>query len=134
MSEIPSLRAGRDTCARCGMIVSDARFAAGYVDAGGRSVLFDDAGEALDVVAASPDLAGRLWVQDTAGGGWQRGTAARFLSLPGYATPMGSGLVAFATGPGAEAFARSVRRAGARVMTLAEAVAARSRPAPRAGR
>src|SRR5581483_4681889 len=45
--DAPHLRAGSDACARCGMVVSDERFAAGYVSDRGESVIFDDLGELL---------------------------------------------------------------------------------------
>lgn len=103
----PRARFGQDVCARCGMIVSEPRFAAGYVDEKGENVLFDDAGEALDVLREVPALKDRLYVNDLEEPGWLPAPAAYYVRAEGFATPMGSGVAAFRTRERAAAFARA---------------------------
>ena len=91
----PTVRLGVDPCARCGMIVSEERFAGGYIDDEGRSVVFDDPGELLAALEAQPALRARSFVQDAGGAGWVPAAAAVFKKIPGLPTPMGSGVAAF---------------------------------------
>lgn len=102
---------GRDACARCGMAVSEARFAGGWVEPGGASVLFDDAGEMLVQLAGQPALAALAWVGDFESGRWLRLREAALVRAPGLATPMATGVVAFGSAGAAEAFIRSRPRA-----------------------
>ena len=117
---LPEIRYGRDVCARCGMIITEERFASGYVDSAGETVAFDDLGELLAAVAKNPGLTAGSFVHDTQDGRWLRASDAVFVKLPGLATPMGSGYAAFASEMEAAGFAR---RLGARfegpVVTLA---------------
>lgn len=110
----PAISFGRDACARCGMIVSEARFASGYVDSSGQTVAFDDVGELLAQGAEDPALAAAAFVTDSEEGGWLRAEAAFYVRAPSLATPMGSGVAAFKDRSRAEAFAR--RRGGAPVL------------------
>ncbi|MBI3565790.1 MAG: nitrous oxide reductase accessory protein NosL [Elusimicrobia bacterium] len=112
----PRYAAGRSSCARCGMAVSEARFAAGWVGADGESVLFDDAGEFLASAAAEPGRLAVSWVGDFETGEWTRAGAASFVRVPGLATPMGTGVVAFAARDRAAAFARA--RPGGEVLAV----------------
>lgn len=107
----PPRHTGRESCARCGMAVSEKRFAGGWVDESGESVLFDDAGELLAALAERPALAAAAWVGDFESGRWIRLKEATLLRAPGLSTPMGSGVVAFASAGAAEALVR--QRAGA---------------------
>lgn len=101
----PRARFGQDACARCGMIVSEPRFAAGLVDGDGESVLFDDVGEAILALRPEPSLADKLYVNDMEGTGWVPAREALFLKAPGLATPMGTGVAAFRVPERAAAFA-----------------------------
>ncbi|MBI3287958.1 MAG: nitrous oxide reductase accessory protein NosL [Elusimicrobia bacterium] len=103
----PQIVFGRHECARCGMIVSEERFAAGYVDDSGTTVPFDDLGELLSALAEREDLRRRSWVRDFSNGGWLRLTEAHVVKIEGLATPMGTGWVAFAQRSEAEAFLRA---------------------------
>lgn len=94
--DVPLMRLGVDACARCGMIVSDERFAAGYVDEDGRSVVYDDIGEFLEAVAARPALKARSFVRHAVDGRWLPAGAAVYIRIEGLPTPMGSGYAAFA--------------------------------------
>ena len=108
--DAPTVRLGSDPCARCGMIVSEERFAAGYVGDDGGSVVYDDLGEMLAALDERPELRGRAWVRDMKDGGWLRLKDAHAVRVPGLATPMGSGWIAFARQADAEAFARERAR------------------------
>ncbi|MBI4376559.1 MAG: hypothetical protein HY549_08930 [Elusimicrobia bacterium] len=103
----PEIEFGRQECARCGMIVSEDRFAAGYVSQSGESVAYDDLGEMLAALKERPELRAQAWARDLNGGGWLRLDQAHLLQVPGLATPMGTGWVAFLSPEDAEAFARS---------------------------
>jgi copper chaperone NosL len=102
----PEIHYGRDICARCGMIVSEERFASGYVGPNGETVAFDDLGEFLAIVSMDPTLSAKSYVHDAQDGRWLRASQAVFIKLPGLATPMGSGYAAFASEAGARDFAR----------------------------
>lgn len=109
----PGIHYDRDACARCGMIISEARFASGYVDAQGETVAFDDLGELLAAVAGDPALAAAAYVHDAQDGRWLRASDAVFVKLlPALTTPMGSGYAAFGSEKEAAAFARLL---GARI-------------------
>lgn len=92
------------------MIVSEERFAAGYVGDDGEAVAFDDLGELLAAVEDRPELRARSWAKDMGTGRWLRLADAKLMRVPGLATPMGTGWVAFAKAEDAEAFLRA--RAG----------------------
>lgn len=100
----PQVVFGRHECARCGMIVSDERTAAGFVGDDGESVAFDDLGEMLARLDEEPRLRARAWARDFGGGGWLPLAAAAVVHVPGLATPMGTGWAAFKTRQEAEAF------------------------------
>lgn len=110
----PRIDYGRQACARCGMIVSEERFASGYVDAQGRSVAFDDLGELLAAAAEDRAIAGVTYVHDMGGEGWVPAVRAYYLRVPSLATPMGSGIAAFRDAGRAADFAR--QRGAAPVM------------------
>lgn len=103
----PRVRFGEDVCVRCGMIVSEQRFAAGYVDSKGKNIVYDDVGEALDAVNQSPELKSRLYVNDLEDPGWFPAAEAYFVHAPRLATPMGSGIAVFRTQARAASFSKS---------------------------
>lgn len=118
---LPSIHYGRDACARCGMILSEERFASGYVADSGETVAFDDLGEFL-AAAGDTAVAERSYVHDAGTGGWLRASEAVFVKIPGLATPMGSGYAAFSSESEAADFAR---RLGARIEGPAVTLASR---------
>lgn len=121
--DVPTIRFGADECARCGMAVSEERFAAGYVDGGGRSVAYDDVGELLQAMTADPSLELSSFVHDAGDGRWLRAAGAFFLRVPGLATPMGTGWAAFSSEARARAFAARLGPAAA-PLSLPDAVKA----------
>ena len=101
----PDIAFGEDRCARCGMIISKERYAAGFVpDGGGDALTFDGPGEMMETLSEQHFPAGRVWVHD-AGGAWIDGTTAFYVAGPPAKTPMGTGLVAFGDRADAEAHA-----------------------------
>jgi len=104
--DIPQIVFGRDACARCGMLVSEKRFASGYVDAAGKSVIFDDVGELLAAATEDPTLSKAAFVTDVEDGEWTRAEAAFYARVPALATPMGTGVAAFKDRARAEIFTK----------------------------
>ncbi|MFN3975131.1 MAG: nitrous oxide reductase accessory protein NosL [Dehalococcoidia bacterium] len=103
----PPIRYGRSVCAYCGMIINEARYAAGAVLEGGSSRLFDDIGDMFLYFRAHPEerpLA--LFVHDYATEQWIRAETAYYVVSPQILSPMGHGIAAFAQRPQAEAFAQ----------------------------
>lgn len=88
----------RDTCARCGMAVSDRHYAAQVRGGPKREVFkFDDIGCALFWLKEQPwaDAAEtEIWVNDFRGGEWLDARKAHY--LPGKTTPMAYGFGALA--------------------------------------
>jgi copper chaperone NosL len=111
-SEAPSgpepLVAGEDACDGCRMIVSETRYAA-EMRQGERLEKYDDIGCLLGRLAAAPGGGAEAWVADWDTGGWVPARSAAYAHVPGLATPMAWGLVAFRTPEAAEAFVRDRR-------------------------
>ncbi len=110
----PEIQYGLEECGYCRMIVSEEKFAAAIVDAAGAATSFDDVGcliEHLRERLASPEKpAGgasteSIWVHDHAAGGWIVAQSAWFVHDQRVTTPMGYGLLAFASRQQAEAYA-----------------------------
>jgi copper chaperone NosL len=119
----PQVNYGRDTCDRCGMIISDERFAGGLVAEDGTASLYDDIGEMLAVVREEGLNGRRAWVHDRNTRAWIDGTAATIVRGEPEITPMGTGFVAFGMRSDAEAF--SAEHDGA-IMNWQEATAPES--------
>lgn len=101
--EPPETRYGRDTCAQCGMIISDPRFAAAAATADGTVTPFDDIGDLLAYRKANqPDWVA-IWVHDYDTQEWLRAEDAWYLLAPGVHSPMGWGIAAFASEEAARA-------------------------------
>jgi len=129
LSGPPQIRLGRDECAACGMIISDDRCSSALlVEREGRRehVLFDDLGCMLDQERENGvrDRVVQAFVHDYGTGAWSAADSAVFIFGAGDAvrTPMGSGIVAFATQERAEA---EQRRSGGEVMGAAALAVAR---------
>jgi nitrous oxide reductase accessory protein NosL len=103
----PTIHYGVDV-ADCGMIISDARYAAGLVDQRGHTVLYDDTGElATHVQSSGLGAQDHAWVHDYDSKSWLDATSAFFVASEELRpqTPMGTGVVAFKTRQQSEAFA-----------------------------
>jgi copper chaperone NosL len=103
--EPPRISHGRDTCDRCGMIISDERFSSGLVAANGDQMIFDDLGEMVRIVQQEGLQERRAWVHDFETLEWVDATTAYFVSGHEIITPMAMGLVPFAQREDAQAFA-----------------------------
>ncbi len=116
----PEIAFGRDTCSRCGMIISDQRFAAALTADEKEAVLFDDAGEMLMTVAGDGAGTWRAWTQDRNEGGWLDAKSSVFVRGDAQLTPMGTGIVAFGAREAANAF---VAEHGGMVLSWDDAIA-----------
>ncbi|RMF87896.1 MAG: hypothetical protein D6736_11855 [Nitrospinota bacterium] len=91
----PDIRYGEDICDQCRMIISEARFAAGYVTTDGRQRRFDDIGDMLLFHAEHAEEVAAFWVHDYKREEWIRAETAFFVVSRALPTPMGHGVVAF---------------------------------------
>lgn len=94
----PEIRYGEDICAECKMLISDARFAAGYAYevAPGRyeRKAFDDIGGMLLHAQKNPEDAVEAWyVHDYESEEWLDATEAFYVVDPDTPTPMGYGIL-----------------------------------------
>lgn len=109
----PEIRYGEDVCVECNMIISDERFASaiGYEVAPGRyeTASFDDVGDMLDYAPKHPDQPPVAWyVHDYESKEWTDATAASYVVTDKVATPMASGILAFASRDRANVMAYSL--------------------------
>ena len=99
---------GTESCAVCGMAITDRRFSAQAVSVTGRRVHFDSI-ECLVAYVVGLDGAkpAQVWVSDFArGGGAVPAASAHYLAVEsGGASPMGRGLVAVASAEAADSLA-----------------------------
>jgi copper chaperone NosL len=110
---------GRDACASCRMIVSDARFAAELVDRDGTVEFFDDVGCLRSLLAARGGAAcdpQAIFVRSFDDARWIRGDECVVVKSAAFASPMGFCAAAFATRSAAETEAR--KHADARLFEL----------------
>jgi copper chaperone NosL len=86
-----------DACAWCRMAISDPRFAAQVVAPAEEPKLFDDLGCLRSWLRGGAPLpsGAAAWVADHRTRGWVLATEAVYAEVPGLATPMASGLVAW---------------------------------------
>ena len=102
------IRWGRETCAICGMIISDPRFGAEVRGGAERDLLkFDDIGDALNWLSVQDwagDPATEIWVRDyETGTRWLEARGARYVS--GVVSPMDYGFGAVeSSGPDTVSF------------------------------
>ena len=102
--EPPTIAYGRDTCDRCGMIISDERFAAGLVSPDGGQSVYDDAGEMIADIQEQGLGSRRPWVHDYDSATWIDAAQAFFAVGSNVDTPMATGVIAFKEFEAATAF------------------------------
>lgn len=130
LSGPPELRLGRDECRECGMIINEDRCSsASIIRVRGVSeyAMFDDIGCMLDYHRTMSDgSVSMAFVHDHGTRAWVAARTAHFLHCESdkLKTPMGSGLIAFASGADAE---RAAAEFGGRVLSEPAAAAARKR-------
>ena len=116
----PEIVYGQAMCDECGMIISEARFAAATLTTAGQPHKFDDIGDMLVYHMDHPEEQVRAWfVHDHNSRSWMRGETAFYVLSTEIKSPMGHGLAAFADRKAAEAFAGQLG-AGARLLTFDE--------------
>ena len=94
----PHLEEDRTACAHCGMLVSERLFAAAYRTPGGEARVFDDIRCLLEAARAEAAPAAlEYWFHDAATGDWIPGRGAVIVHASSLNTPMGGGMIAFAT-------------------------------------
>lgn len=113
----PNLNLGQDLCVHCNMIISDQRYAAAsivLIDGKKRVLAFDDTGDLLDYHVANPQIEViKRYVGDANTRAWIEFEKAHFVHAPTVHTPMGSGILAYASEADAQAAAE--KHAGRRV-------------------
>ncbi len=103
--EPPSINLGRTACNRCGMLISEERFASGIVDKDGKAVVFDDAGEMVMTIQEEGLNDRRAWVHGSPSIEWIDASDAWYAVTMEIPTPMGTGVFPFDTEAGATEFA-----------------------------
>lgn len=92
----PEIVWGEHSCAHCGMIISDRRYAAAWIEPGGDQSRFDDVGCMVSRFREQPPPNGtRLFVRDFLADGWLDAKSAAFLSAASLRSPMAYGVGAF---------------------------------------
>lgn len=104
----PDIHYGEDVCEFCGMIASEERFAAAYLTADGHHHVFDDIGDLVKSHLQLQEDVTAFFVHDHDDKSWIRAETATFVLSEDLATPMLSGLAAFATEAAAQAFATEI--------------------------
>jgi len=105
VEEPPEIAYGQDVCERCGMIISEDKFAAAYWTAGGQERRFDDIGGMIAYDTENSEDVASYWVHDFGTGEWMRAEEATYVLDSNLMTPMGFGIAAFADKEQARALA-----------------------------
>jgi copper chaperone NosL len=96
MDEPPEIRYGQDVCDQCGMIISEARFAASYVTTQGDVRRFESISDMLVYHQQQQEEVHIFWVHDYETEEWLRADEAFFVLSEEIITPMGPGMLATA--------------------------------------
>lgn len=123
LSGPPVLKLGRDECIECGMMLADEVAACAMIHEG-EYLLFDDVGCIIERFGAIP--ATDAFVHDRASKKWIDAASAHYLCAhpERLKTPMGTGIVAFASRSDAE---DAQARFGGKIVSAPEVPAARWR-------
>ena len=97
IDEPPDIRYGEDACERCAMSINEARYAAAYVRSDGGTRRFDDIGGMAAYNDESAEDVDVFWVHDYDTEEWIKADEAYFVKSKDLLTPMGFGIVAFAS-------------------------------------
>ncbi|MDX1521246.1 MAG: nitrous oxide reductase accessory protein NosL [Anaerolineae bacterium] len=103
--EPPVIHYGEDICEFCGMIISDERFAAGYVTHEGKERIFDDLGGMFRSYLEMQEDVMAFFVHDYEEITWIRAEHAFYVLSQDLPTPMLNGLAACQDQDKAEALA-----------------------------
>jgi copper chaperone NosL len=114
----PEIHYNEDVCDACGMLISDAKFAAATVEDNGTARKFDDIGDLVAFYAAFHDMKVKAYfVHDYPSEKWLRAEAAYFVKSEQIQTPMAHGIAAYADRGMAESAAQKF---GVKIMTFDE--------------
>jgi copper chaperone NosL len=93
----PGIHYGEDICEFCGMIISEERYAAGYLTSAGASRIFDDiSGMVINHLQKQEDVT-VFFVHDYDDSRWIRAEPAHYVLSSELPTPMSHGVAAFST-------------------------------------
>lgn len=113
----PVIHYGADICEFCGMIISDERYAAGYITEDGQERIFDDlAGMFVAHLEKQEDVRA-FFVHDYEDSNWIRAETAYYVLSEELPTPMLFGLAACSSSEKAEKLANDV---GGQVLSFAD--------------
>lgn len=101
----PKIHYGEDICEFCGMIISEERFAAGYITHDGQEHIFDDIGDMFKAHLSQPTEVIAFFVHDYDSSDWIRAESAYYVLAEELLTPMSSGLAACSSAERATALA-----------------------------
>jgi copper chaperone NosL len=93
----PTIHYGEDICEFCGMIVSEERYAAGYLTRDGGERIFDDIGGMILSHLQQQEDVTAFFVHDYDESHWIRAETAHYVLSPDLMTPMLHGVAACAT-------------------------------------
>jgi copper chaperone NosL len=115
----PEIHYGEDMCEFCGMIISEERYAAGYLTEDGQEHIFDDIAGMVQAHRQAPDGSPvvAFFVHDYENITWIRAETAHYVLSQELPTPMLSGLAAFSSVESAEGLAVET---GGQVFTFEE--------------
>jgi hypothetical protein len=98
----PVIKYGKDSCARCHMVISDERFAAAWREPSGNEKHFDDIGCMVFLQEErNPGAGTKFWVRDYLADGWLDAGIAAYAISPSISSPMAYGVAATTTDEGA---------------------------------
>lgn len=121
----PQVRYGKETCARCGMIISDERFAAAWRQQDGDETHFDDVGCMVALsLTNTPGPGTAYYVRAFDADAWLDAPSAAYAVAPGIKSPMAYDIAAFASADTAAAFLNTRDGRAATWTTLPETVKA----------
>jgi copper chaperone NosL len=116
----PEIAYGRDICDRCGMIISEPRWAAAYRLPDGAEYKWDDVGALLVDAQQRGELEGAtVWVHDFESEVWLDAPTATYVVGAALVSPMAYGVAAFAEEERADAL---ILAAGGKRMNWSELV------------
>lgn len=101
LNQPPNIRYGEDPCDECHMIISEARYAGAFVTQNGQGRRFDDIGCMLIYQNKRQENVANFWVADYQNQEWINANRAYLVKSDSLTTPMGFGIVAFASKPDA---------------------------------
>lgn len=105
----PAIHYGEDVCEPCNMIVSEERYASGYITSDGQQHIFDDIGDMFQAQIANNHQVTAFFVHNYNDNRWIRAEQATFVQSQGVRTPMASGIVAFESPDQAKTFATEMK-------------------------